>query len=85
MESVGINTHVFKAHSVQGAVTTLLLSIGVEKHMVQASGQWSSEDCMDRYDSRLHNLTPWDQVLHARTVPSLRHIVGQRGPTGESH
>jgi len=32
MEAVGINTYRFEAHSVRGAVTTFLLSLGVDKH-----------------------------------------------------
>ena len=79
MEAVGVNTHIFKAHSIRGATTTFLLSLGVDRRLVQARGQWSSEQCMGRYYSRLHNLIRWDQVLHASVVPGLRNVVGQRG------
>ena len=80
MEAVGFNTHVFKAHSIRGATTSFLLLLGVDRHLVQARGQWSSEVCMDRYYSRLHNLIRWDQVLHASIVPGLCSVVGHRGP-----
>ena len=58
MDGVGINTRIFKAHSIRGATATFLLSLGVEKSLVKSRGNWSSEECMDRYYSRLHNLIP---------------------------
>mmetsp|Transcript_10044 Transcript_10044/g.17756 ORF Transcript_10044/g.17756 Transcript_10044/m.17756 type:complete len:288 (+) Transcript_10044:295-1158(+) len=79
MEAVGINTIIFKAHSIRGAVTTFLLSSGVDRSLVQAHGQWSSAECMNRYYSCLHNHIPWDQVLHTRTIPGLPDVVDQRG------
>ena len=54
MDAVGINTRIFKAHSIRGATATFLLSLGVEKSLVKSRGNWSSEECMDRYYSRLH-------------------------------
>ena len=79
MEALGVTTHVFKAHSIRGATPTFLLSLGVDRRLVQAGGQGSSEGCMDRYHSRLHNLILWDQVLHASIVPGPRSVLGQRG------
>ena len=34
---------------------------------------------MDRYYSRLHNLLPWDQILHTQSIPGLKGVVGKRG------
>ena len=34
---------------------------------------------MDRYYSRLHNLIPWDKVLHTQVVPGLHELVDNRG------
>ena len=34
---------------------------------------------MDRYYSRLHNLIPWDQLLHTQIVPGLHELVNERG------
>ena len=79
MEGVGINTRIFKAHSIRGATATFLLSLGVEKSLVKSRGNWSSEKCMDRYYSRLHNLIPWDKVLHTQVVPGLHELVDNRG------
>ena len=79
MEAVGVNTHVFKSHSIRGATTTFLFSLGVDKQLVQARVQWSSEICMGRYYSLLHSHIPWDQVLHTHIIPGLQSVVGQRG------
>ena len=79
MDGVGINTRIFKAHSIRGATATFLLSLGIEKSLVKSRGNWSSEECMDWYYSRLHNLIPWDKVLHTQVVPGLHELVDNRG------
>ena len=60
MEEVGVDMHIFRPH---GTTTTFLLSLGIDKRLVQSRGQWSSELCIDRYYSRLHDHIPWDCPL----------------------
>ena len=69
MEGVGVDMHVFRPH---GNIATFLLSLGVDKKLVQNPGQCSfgrltfgrsSELCIDRYYSRLHEYIPWDYCL----------------------
>ena len=64
MRDAGIDTQIFKAHSLRGATATHLLARGVPAHMVQARGQWGSAKTMDDYYNRLHQTRDWQKLLH---------------------
>jgi integrase len=63
MASVGIDTQVFKAHSLRGATATHLMARGQPKEMVQARGGWSSTATLDVYYNRLHQSCDWEAML----------------------
>ena len=59
----GINTQVFKAHSLRGATATHLMRVGAPRHEVQARGGWSSSQTLDTYYLRLHQEQNWERRL----------------------
>ena len=59
MGSLGIDIHIFKAHSLRGAVATHLMQQGVPPNLVQARGGWASSATMDMYYNRLHQKVDW--------------------------
>jgi hypothetical protein len=63
MEEQGIETRVFKAHSLRGATATHLLKKGVPHSLVQARGAWSSSQTLDLYYNRLHQAHDWESLL----------------------
>ena len=62
MEGVGIDTSIFKAHSVRGASTTELLKTN-PKGLVKNLGGWSTEEALDGFYNQLHMLVNWDALL----------------------
>ena len=72
MDGKGINTRVFKAHSLRGATATHLLRQGVPHSLVQARGAWSSSKILDMYYNRLHQANDWEALLQGEHV-SGRH------------
>ena len=69
METCGVDTTVFKAHSIRGASATYLLYLGVPKSLIQAHGFWSSSQTLDDYYARLHMLLDWDDLLAGNPMP----------------
>ena len=63
MEEVGIDTSIFKAHSLRGATATHLLKKGVSQDLVQGRGHWASRITLDQYYSRLHQHKNWQAFL----------------------
>ena len=59
----GINTKIFKAHSLRGATATHLMRVGAPRHEVQARGGWSSSQTLDTYYLRLHQESNWERRL----------------------
>ena len=68
MEAEGIETRVFKAHSLRGATATHLLKQGVPHSLVQARGAWSSSQTLDLYYNRLHQAHDWEALLQGEHV-----------------
>jgi len=91
MTAAGIDTHIFKAHSLRGATATHLLARGVPAHMVQARGQWGSAKTMDDYYNRLHQTKDWQKLLlgehdacrHSAACAVLDPSASQANPTEE--
>ena len=90
MTSLGIDTTVYKSHSLRGATATHLLSTGTPHGMVQARGSWASSQTLDMYYNRLHQKQNWEELLgghaaagiaSASAVPPLP--VSQPKPTEE--
>jgi hypothetical protein len=63
MAQHGIDTEVFKAHSLRGATATHLMRVGVPRHEVRARGGWSSSQTLDTYYLRLHQEANWERRL----------------------
>ena len=63
MREVGVNTEVFKAHSIRGAAATHLMSKNVPQNLVQSRGGWTSSATLDKYYSRLHQEKNWEELL----------------------
>ena len=59
LNTICIDTQVFKTHSLRGATATHLLVKGVATDLVQARGQWASNMTMDLYYSGLHQHQDW--------------------------
>ena len=60
---VGIDTIIFKAHSLQGATATAMMEKGVPKDHVQARGGFWIGETLDEYYARLQQGVPWEVVL----------------------
>ena len=63
MGRAGIDTKIFKAHSLRGATATAMMEKGVPKDHLQARGGWRSSATLDEYYARLHQGVPWEVVL----------------------
>ena len=63
MGRAGIDTKIFKAHSLRGATATAMIEKRVPKDHVQARGGWRSSATLDEYYARLHQGVPWEVVL----------------------
>ena len=72
MEMAGVDTDVFKAHSLRGATATQLLRKGVPHHLVQSRGAWSNSATLDVYYNRLHQSADWERLLEGEDA-SVRH------------
>jgi hypothetical protein len=72
MRTVGIDTEVFKSHSLRGATATHLLKKGVPHHLVQSRGAWTSSATLDTYYNRLHQTKDWERLLEGEHA-SVRH------------
>ena len=79
MADCGLDTGVFKAHSVPGVSATFLLQLGVPQSLVQAHGFWSSTQTLDEYYSRLHMVLNWDDMLQGKPAPDLRQPPTDQG------
>ena len=63
MRQCGLDTTVFKAHSIRGAVATTLLSKGVAPSLVQQRGGWARSCTLDEFYNRLHHQKNWESLL----------------------
>ena len=63
MKEVGIDTSIFKPHSLRGATATHLLKGGVSQDLIQGRGHWASRITLDQYYSRLHQHKNWQELL----------------------
>ena len=70
MAQEGVDTKVFKAHSLRGATATWLLRKGARRDMVQARGGWGDTQTMDMYYSRLHQHQEWQGMLQGENAGS---------------
>jgi integrase len=62
LEALGVDTSVFKAHSLRGATATQLLRDGCPQRLVQSRGGWSSPITLDKYYARLHQHVNWEAM-----------------------
>ena len=63
MKNMGIDTEVYKAHSLRGATATHMLAQGVPIEQVQSRGHWSSQKTLGMYYNRLHLQLNWEDLL----------------------
>ena len=82
MNELGIQTEVWKAHSLRGATATHLMAQGVPQTMVQARGNWSTQATLDKYYNRLHQQQDWAQLLTAKNIESGKNIRLETNPRG---
>ena len=61
MNQHGVDTTIFKAHSLRGAVATYLLQSGVPKDWVQCRGGWRDVSTMNEYYNRCHLTQNWEK------------------------
>ena len=79
MTECGVDTEVFKAHSLRGAAATYLPQLGVPQSLVQAHGFWSSTQTLDEYYPRLHMVLNWDDMLQGAPAPDTRQPPTDQG------
>ena len=72
MEMAGVDTDIFKSHSLRGATATHLLKTGVPHHLVQSRGAWTSSATLDTYYNRLHQSANWERLLEGEDA-AVRH------------
>ena len=63
LESLGVDTNIFKSHSLRGATATHMLRRGCPQGLVQSRGGWSSPVTLDKYYARLHQHVDWETML----------------------
>ncbi len=63
MNRLGVDTNVFKAHSLRGASASTALSSGVAPRFVQQRGAWKSDTVFDEHYGRGHQLLDWDKMF----------------------
>ena len=68
MEAQGIDTKIFKAHSMRGATATHLMKSGTSQDLVQTRGGLSSSATLDQYYSRMHQLEDWEQRVQGENA-----------------
>ena len=79
MGKAGVDTNIFKAHSLRAATATHLLREGVPKDLIQGRGRWSTQLTLDKYYLALHNQCNWAEVLQGGAV------VGRQAGTCAVH
>ena len=68
MAACGIDTTLFKPHSVRGAITTALIAAGIDQTLTRQRGGWSDSRAFDVHYARLHQLVAWDSCLPGGTT-----------------
>ena len=69
MESAGIDTSIFKAHTVRSALTSAASMQGVTTEDILVAADWSTESSFQRfYYKPVHNITFAKSVLQLRTT-----------------
>ena len=63
MANCGVDTEIYKAHSLRGATATHLLRQGAPRALVQTRGGWSTMAALDKYYDRLHQFHNWPALL----------------------
>ena len=63
MTEVGIDTHVFKAHSLRGAGATAFMARGVSQALTRQRGGWGPSQSFEQHYCRLHQQVDWEGVL----------------------
>ena len=82
MESCGIDTTVFKAHSVRGAAATAFLASGIDQALTRQRGGWSDTKAFEAHYARLHQLIRWDDCFSAEPVRLTAPQPPFQGPGG---
>ena len=75
MTDCGIDTNLFKAHSVRGASATALLAAGVDQTLTRQRGGWTDSRAFDVHYARLHQLIAWDACLQDGLPPCTPQLL----------
>ena len=83
MTDCGIDTRLFKAHSVRGASATALLAAGVDQTLPRQRGGWTDSRAFDVHYARLHQHVAWDACLQDGLSPCTPPPVAAPWHLGE--
>ena len=70
LEQLGIDTAVYKSHSLRGATATHLAQSVVPLHWIQGRGGWSSLETLQKHYNSLHQKQNWEALLTSGGAPS---------------
>ena len=73
MQECGIDTNLFKAHSMRGAAATAFMAAGIDQCLTRQRGGWSDTTAFEAHYARLHQIVPWDDCLS--TQPDSPTVV----------
>jgi hypothetical protein len=84
MTACGIDTAIFKSHSVRGAATTAMMAAGVPQELARQRGGWSDLRSFEKHYARLHQTVDWEACLcPVRPSKAAGGSVASQGhPTG---
>ncbi len=63
MNRLGLDTDLFKAHSLRGAAASFALGMGASPQFVRQRGAWRSDVVFDEHYGRGHQLLNWDKLF----------------------
>eukprot|EP01012_Entosiphon_sulcatum_P041474 TRINITY_DN55326_c0_g1_i1.p1 TRINITY_DN55326_c0_g1~~TRINITY_DN55326_c0_g1_i1.p1 ORF type:complete len:268 (-),score=32.90 TRINITY_DN55326_c0_g1_i1:18-821(-) len=75
--ATGVDTDVFKSHSMRGAVATALMARGVDPKIVRHCSGWGSQASFQRHYAAQHQAVPYEDVLGKVMDSYLAHQVAQ--------
>jgi hypothetical protein len=86
MKVQNVDTTLFKAHALRGAVATYMLRSGIPKEWVQSRGGWSSMATLDMYYNRCHLARDWVSLLLSgpSSTTTMGEDVGDRQTAGSA-
>eukprot|EP01012_Entosiphon_sulcatum_P005981 TRINITY_DN1278_c0_g1_i13.p1 TRINITY_DN1278_c0_g1~~TRINITY_DN1278_c0_g1_i13.p1 ORF type:complete len:394 (-),score=24.60 TRINITY_DN1278_c0_g1_i13:219-1400(-) len=72
LSDCGVDTTLFKSHSLRGAAATSLLAAGLPSEVVQQRGGWISADAFLEHYARLHQLIDYEAAYEHSAPPLVQ-------------